>query len=562
MNVSALAASLTSFTKDGEARLTAMNAVSVEIAATSVVGYHSAGRVLIIGTGNDLASAVHRLSATGVHCHTLATSSPTDSRDERRDFRAEFHAQTYTVSGHLGKFEAISTDNEQRLNLGLAAGIESGCFDLIVEISESPAIPAEVPPPGYYWIDRRADRKIRTAEVLDEIPEMVGSFEKPKFFNYDPAICAHSRSGIVACTRCIDACPTNAIKSIPEMIEVDPHLCQGGGSCSTACPTGAITYAYPSAANLAQIISQLLRAYRQAGGTQPTLIFYDKENGASHLARIADRMQENRLPVEVEEVGSIGLDICLSALAYGASGIKIVLTDQTPQSVRRELDAQLQVLHALLRSLGQTDTPVVELLDPAVDQLNSDATALYEMPPASFAPIGMKRADLRAALEHLHDHAPERPQSVALPAHAPFGEISVNTDTCTLCMGCVAVCPAAALEAGDDSPKLIFIEHNCVQCGLCETACPEGSIARSARYLFNTEERMRSRTLNEDAPFHCRKCGKPFATAAMIDKMRGKLTGHWVFAENKEAMQRLEMCEDCRVKDLFAAEAGMPRDKF
>ena len=62
----------------------------------------------------------------------------------------------------------------------------------------------------------------------------------------DASICAHSVNGQTVCSRCIDACPAEAIVSIGERIEVNPNLCQGGGSCATVCPSGAIRYRYPN----------------------------------------------------------------------------------------------------------------------------------------------------------------------------------------------------------------------------------------------------------------------------------------------------------------------------
>ena len=101
-----------------------------------------------------------------------------------------------------------------------------------------------MPPPGYY---APAGPKA-LAPVLNELRDLVGEFEKPKYFRYDPDICAHGRSGLNGCRRCIDACPTQAISSLGGIIEVDAYLCQGAGSCASACPSGAIRYAYPDPA--------------------------------------------------------------------------------------------------------------------------------------------------------------------------------------------------------------------------------------------------------------------------------------------------------------------------
>lgn len=554
---------LPALTPDGQARHESMSSVSVDITPTSVVGYQSAGRVLIIGSEEEVAEAAQRLSETGIKCHTLATGDMQEDGGRPSEVRIDFRTGSYEVSGHLGAFKAISTADERRFDLGLYAGLESGCFDMVLEFSDQPSISAQIPPPGYYWIGEDEERPQRKNNALDEIPELVGNFEKPKYFSYDPEICAHSRSGIAACTRCIDTCPTNAIASLGDIIEVNSHLCQGGGSCATACPTGAIAYAYPPAENLLEVVRQLLQHYRKAGGANPTLVFFDKENGRPLLEPFLTGMKECHLPVEVEEVGSLGLDVYASALAYGATRIKIAFTNETPQSVRRELSDQVAIMRALLESMGYPGG-AVELLgaELSLEKLNSNDLADCEFVPATFAATGVKRTDIRNALEHLHDQARHKPKSAALPAHSPFGEIKVDTKTCTLCMGCVSVCPASALEAGGDAPKLGFIEHNCVQCGLCESACPESSITRNPRYHFDVDARMRSQTLNEDSPFHCRVCGKPFATSAMLNKMREKLKGHWMYEKNSDALTRLEMCEDCRVKDMFAAEGGFPRHKI
>jgi hypothetical protein len=41
----------------------------------------------------------------------------------------------------------------------------------------------------------------------------------------------------------------------------------------------------------------------------------------------------------------------------------------------------------------------------------------------------------------------------------------------------------------------------------------------------------------------------------MLDVMQKKLEGHWMF-QTDESRRRLQMCENCRVKDMFSGEAG------
>jgi hypothetical protein len=71
--------------------------------------------------------------------------------------------------------------------------------------------------------------------------------------------------------------------------------------------------------------------------------------------------------------------------------------------------------------------------------------------------------------------------------------------------------------------------------------------------LYDREQRRTSRVVNEEPPFHCIACGTPFATRSVIERMTAKLTGHWMFQDDK-ARRRLQMCGDCRVRDMFEDE--------
>jgi ferredoxin len=99
-------------------------------------------------------------------------------------------------------------------------------------------------------------------------------------------------------------------------------------------------------------------------------------------------------------------------------------------------------------------------------------------------------------------------------------------------------------------PQLKLIEKNCVQCGLCATTCPENAITLVPRLLL-TPERKQPRVLNESQPYHCIRCAKPFGTLMAIESMLGKLAGHAMF--QGAAADRLKMCGDCRVVDLYSA---------
>ena len=539
-------------TGDGAARIRALaEARNAAVVPTGLVTYASSGRLAVIGAIADSLPVVERI---GDALETVVVAPPGDV-GAGLGAATVLHAAITAVEGHLGAFTLHAESDDGAIVVAPSPLTGGKPFDIVIDLRTEPALEHEILPPGYF---APQGDETALAGAIEQATDLVGEFEKPRYFGYDPNICAHGASGIRGCTRCLDACPTGAIQSIGERIEVDPYLCQGAGVCASACPTGAITYAYPPPEGQLAALRSALVAYREAGGNAPLLLFHDAEAGAGLWSRRASTAPESVIPWAVEEIGSVGMDAWACGIAWGAR-VVLLAPSGTPDGVRDELDTQVGVLRAILEAMGYERALLAiaaddEELDVAIEAVPRPATH----PPASFAPSGEKRSDVRLALDHLYENAPLRPDAADLPPAAPFGQVVADREACTLCMACVSVCPASALQAGGDEPRLSFIEANCVQCGLCERACPESCITRSQRYLFDRETRRRARTLNEDQPFRCVSCGKVFGTTAVVTRMMQRLASHSMF-QAPGALDRLRMCEDCRVKDLFRSEADSAR---
>lgn len=542
---------------DATAKIAALLAeAALELEPAGTMTLTSDGMCLVYGEGQDALDVARKLSSR-LNVTLLLSNADGIIPPSTGDI-AIYGGKITAASGHFGQFEIIVDtyapivpSSKASLDFMMARdGAASNC-SLILDMSGgTPLLSSHNRRDGYFHVDPKQPGAI--AEAMFEISDLVGEFEKPVYVDYAPAICAHSRNSLTGCTNCLDICPASAITPDGDGVRIDPAICGGCASCSAVCPTGAAGYTYPNRTSVISRIQTLASTYLSAGGKRPILLIHNETHGAdliSAVSRFGRGLPVNVIPLSFYEITLAAHDLFACALVAGFEQVVIVGSERN-RADYAGLEAQVALTNALMSAIGYADGPRVQLIceeDPdKVDTALHDLAKLKPLKPQSFSALGDKRGIARAAFLKLNEIAPDPQEQIALPENAPYGRIQVDTEGCTLCLACVSSCPADAVLDNPDKPQLRFVEQACVQCGLCRQACPENVITLQPRFDF-TAQALSPVVLNEEEPFDCIRCGKPFGTKSTIERISAQLAGkHSMFADSDSA-KLIQMCDDCRI---------------
>lgn len=464
-----------------------------------------------------------------------------------------------TATGHFGGFEVTVDDfalpapsSRSVFSFGPSRdGAVSRC-DIILDVSGgNPLFTAADLRDGYLRAD--PDHPAAVLQAVLQARDLVGAFARPRYIDFHSERCAHSRSQIIGCTRCLDLCPAGAITPAGDHVRIDAHICAGCGQCAAVCPTGAASYAMPPADALMRKLRAMLLAYREAGGERAVILIHDDPHGAPLIdahASFGEGLPANVLPLAVNEATQVGLEIIVAAFAYGACALRFLLRSRPRHDVNG-LRRGIALANTILAGLGFGDGRVstIETDDP--DTLGEALRVIPLLPsaprPASFLPMGERPNLLRDALRELHRASPDPLERIALPQQAPFGTVEIDVGACTLCLSCVSVCPTGALRDDPERPTLRFVEDACVQCGLCKATCPENAVSLRPQLNFVSATDS-ARVLKQEEPFCCIRCGKAFGVKSTIERLTAKLQEQsWIYKASPGRLDLIKMCSDCRV---------------
>ena len=152
------------------------------------MGYVSSGHLALIGSMAESSPVAERI---GGALEAVIVAPPGNESGDPGTARV-IRATITGVEGHLGAFTLLAEGDGAPIVVAPSPLTGDRPFDVVIDLRREPALSYEILPTGYFA--PRGDQAA-LAEAVEQAAELVGEFEKPRYFGYDPDICAHGASG-------------------------------------------------------------------------------------------------------------------------------------------------------------------------------------------------------------------------------------------------------------------------------------------------------------------------------------------------------------------------------
>lgn len=294
----------------------------------------------------------------------------------------------------------------------------------------------------------------------------------------DRSRCLRMRFNRISCSLCLEHCRTGAI-TIDEDVRVKPGRCSACMLCVSACPSDCFEIKGLDFHSLivrlrnlpADVLSPVLGCNKSTTATchvkTPCLGFLSEE----HLMALSAFLQK---PLQIDASG------CTAC----ANGLVVEVLEKRISGAGARTSMRITEKVKLVREASALDFREIPcdrrgffrvLRNSAIAR----ASAFFENDDAGEVPrpysvkrLPFKRELLNSMMKTLPDNA-----RTSLLRTSYF---SMNiSDACNGCLSCVAICPAGALQTGNDESgaRLLFNPPACNGCGLCRDFCPHNSIS-------------------------------------------------------------------------------------
>ncbi|MDI6811637.1 MAG: 4Fe-4S binding protein [archaeon] len=412
---------------------------------------------------------------------------------------------------------------------------------------------------GIYRAEDYEDALRKAHDVISNL----GEIEKERYLALDLTRCASGRSELIGCELCLP-CPYEAIRREGVRMVFSDVKCQGCGLCTSLCPLSVPQLrGYPNRLLYSQIENLL------SGDLDSKVLLFACSDHIETLNAVGRRKIRYPavLPLFVPCIDVISETHILSAFERGADGVILwgcenyhreQIESKPLQGFRGQRGgAPLMAAFAQMTlsafGLGERVLVMDDAEFDAEDFANTITNFVKTLSPSPIRKKkpgaidfgNPKRDILLDLIQTLYLKTGVHPTLKEENTPFPFADISINSK-CTLCNACVTLCPTNAL--GKDDNKINFVYGLCIACGLCEQACPEGSIELRRTLDFSLLVEKTRKKLFEAELVACAECGKLFMPKSALARIssilkEGEGTGE---LNVEERLELLRYCEKCR----------------
>jgi ferredoxin len=286
----------------------------------------------------------------------------------------------------------------------------------------------------------------------------------------------------LACSRCLDACPAEALAFHEDgdggVALLASEACHGCGQCVAACPSEALVSAEVDALVAGQAEGEALQlgCHRVQGSVEFTRLHCLRTLGPDLLAWLAARTAPEAVTLYLPD----GCRDCPAA----------------PQDARDIWRGQAEALATVADTPAHRDFRTARTAVSRRDLLRGrPAPRLPSIPADDAAPKARRLQRRLAAADALASLvAPELPG------------LSLDAGACRAHGVCARVCPTEALRDTPDG-DLVFDPLACLDCGHCRSACPEQAL-EMGRSMAPVAV-----TLRQGLMLECFDCHRPFRSS-------------------------------------------------
>jgi ferredoxin len=414
------------------------------------------------------------------------------------------------INGHIGKLQVTIKKEEELLSLD--------CDQI-------------------YW-ENAPKFASKQSGVYDDILTILknkGEYRYKNYIKYDSSICQYHERNEEICGKCAEVCPTVAIlKEDKEKHLIFSHIdCHGCGGCISVCPSGALDYAQMPRVAFWEV-SKFFK------DTIP-LIIPKKMN----LEGLHVELKEGVLPLTIEGEKFLH-EAHLLSLAQ-TSGSQIIFYSDF---ISKGTGDVIELLNEIFkRKYGKK----VVLIAKDENELKSAIMEAISIKECVYGinEEGLKKREIFSArLSYLVGE--DDLGVVKTKEHVHYGNITINEDSCTLCLSCVGACNVRALTAHPEDNTLRFNPSICTNCGYCEVVCPEKNCLKVIEDEISLNPNyFKQNIMAKDELFKCIECGVEFATVKSVQKIADTMKP--IFGNDEVRIRTLYCCADCKPKVMLQA---------